>query len=316
MTPQPLFTEEEAPVPEESKAKTEEGKKYRKGKKIDIKDFENAERNTGFEILYPDPHNDERFVEVWHRAMGEDIDPEQVARMFEETLNPNGSDNVTVMFEVFNDDGIYVEYRDYVNDIKVDRLFGLDYDTGRAIADHQYFVIGGYEMRGKGLAKEFLRESMNLYEEIGIEEVHLDANVSMGSYAWARYGFLPRDGYEVDVSDELRGAIIDHYESEYNVPVSMLDNFRSNLELAERTGDDLTVEHLTQTIEEIENTGATDMMRLADYLPETPENLWAIADSVDGKGILNNIEWKGALDLSNQGQMVRFNRYVDRYPKR
>lgn len=73
------------------------------------------------------------------------------------------------------------------------------------------------ELRGQGICMRFLRNSFALYDEFGLEEVHLQAGLATGRWLWARVGFeftLPADcdrvrGWAVDVCgalgiDELR----------------------------------------------------------------------------------------------------------------
>lgn len=52
------------------------------------------------------------------------------------------------------------------------------------------------ELRGRGISLRFLRRSFGLYDELGLQEVHLQAGMGTGRWLWARVGFeftLPVD---------------------------------------------------------------------------------------------------------------------------
>ena len=53
---------------------------------------------------------------------------------------------------------------------------------------HSYFVLPGH-LQGKGISKSIFRELFSLYEDMGIDEVNLFANIYVGGYAWGKYGF-------------------------------------------------------------------------------------------------------------------------------
>jgi GNAT superfamily N-acetyltransferase len=45
------------------------------------------------------------------------------------------------------------------------------------------------EHQTRGLGKRMIAETFRLYSRLGVTEVNLQANIDIGSYAWARYGF-------------------------------------------------------------------------------------------------------------------------------
>src|SRR5690606_11256948 len=73
------------------------------------------------------------------------------------------------------------------------RTFRID-EHGRRVAHHYSFRVAASE-RGKGLGTTFLRNSMALYEAMGVERVDTTATSSsagdIGAYVWARFGFIP-----------------------------------------------------------------------------------------------------------------------------
>lgn len=50
--------------------------------------------------------------------------------------------------------------------------------------------------QGGGLVKQLFKSIMPLYEKMGIEKIHLHANIDRGAYAWGKYGFEYNDASE------------------------------------------------------------------------------------------------------------------------
>lgn len=61
--------------------------------------------------------------------------------------------------------------------------------------DHAYWTMsetGGNVAADKTSAgKKFFKASLDLYDHMGINKVEVHANIDVGGYAWARYGFVP-----------------------------------------------------------------------------------------------------------------------------
>ena len=58
------------------------------------------------------------------------------------------------------------------------------------VVEHSEFRLSK-ERQGNGTAKKVLASSIRLYEELGVDRIELNANIDVGGYAWARYGFTP-----------------------------------------------------------------------------------------------------------------------------
>lgn len=56
-------------------------------------------------------------------------------------------------------------------------------------AEHDYFVLESNH--GAGVGKDIFGAHLATYEKMGIEQIHVHANIDVGGYAWARYGFVP-----------------------------------------------------------------------------------------------------------------------------
>ena len=167
-------------------------------------------------------------------------------------------------------------------------------DDGRKVASHDSFEL----FRGKqgfGHAKDILGSQVKLWQNIGVDQVNLEANVDIGGYAWAKYGFLPGNNMWKDLSRQVGNRIV---EAGYK---GMVD--------------------------------ATSM-RLFDKVIKNPDPraIWALADMTSpinynpvghklvgvynpklntlGKYALANTHWLGSLDLKHPEQMGRFNAYI------
>ena len=135
--------------------------------------------------------------------------------------------------------------------------------------DHSYFQIVKDE-QGFSAGKDVLRGSVELYEKIGIKEVTLNANIDVGGYAWAKYGFAP--------TDDTMGEIIDRFRKSAN----------ANLSIPEKE--------------------LPALMKILE--PRNRDAFWALSDSKWGKEVMLGSNWNGKLDLKDAASMKRFNAYV------
>jgi predicted ABC-type ATPase len=69
------------------------------------------------------------------------------------------------------------------------RRFSLK--DGKVVVGHDLLTATS-AMRGTGIVPRFFRNSMDFYRSIGVETIEIDAALSAGGYAWARYGFVPK----------------------------------------------------------------------------------------------------------------------------
>lgn len=138
---------------------------------------------------------------------------------------------------------------------------------------HAYFRAGN---RGEGSGKAFFRTSMGEYIAAGVKSVKVSANLDVGGYAWARFGYLPADQ---DAWDGLRTGL--------------------KRRLSSMSG--------------VDEAAKAAMTRILDN-PDR-RGLWAVADASYngrklGKELLLGTSWSGRIDLSNDEQMRRFTSYV------
>lgn len=75
--------------------------------------------------------------------------------------------------------------------------FSRDIDLDRNLVYHSSFVVQP-GTRNAGVGKTLFNNMLDLYDHLGIEKVKVSAGLSVGGYAWARFGFSPnRDDWQV-----------------------------------------------------------------------------------------------------------------------
>lgn len=166
---------------------------------------------------------------------------------------------------------------------RMDREFRFPPDSPPEV-HHNMFELDS-SAQGHGIAKDLLANSMQLYDRAGIGRIHLTAGLDVGGYAWAKYGFLPKD------SQATRGL--------FSRIKQKLDGLRG---ISEPTRE--VVRRLLKSGE--------------------PRALWAIAD-LDGvtaerrgerlplgKALLLGTCWKGVMNLDDPQARERFHNYISR----
>lgn len=156
---------------------------------------------------------------------------------------------------------------------------------GPAVAYHRLFELDG-QCQGRGISKDLLANSIKLYDQAGIQKVTLQAALSVGGYAWAKYGFKPNPG-------------------------------RETAQLFETVKDRL--EDMGEAVPRPVRTVVQRLLAKGD-----PKAIWAISD-LDGvtvrrgnkelplgKALLLGTAWKGALELQDREARARFDQYIHR----
>jgi hypothetical protein len=151
------------------------------------------------------------------------------------------------------------------------RRFSVD-QNGETSVYHAFFRAG---RTGGGGGKQFFRTAMGEYIAAGVKHVDVSANIDVGGYAWARYGYLPKA------------------QSDW-------DHLRSNLKAKlERMNVPAPVK--TAALKVLNNSDKKSLWALADM---------KVGDTPIGKNLLMNSSWSGRIDTSNRVQMQRFTAYV------
>lgn len=172
-------------------------------------------KNKGWRVNFGDDTDsitEKEMVELYKKIMGE-FDLQEYGNEIEEALNKQGikiTDKVfalrskTAQIMQISSDGTTAIHR------------GIHYDpsTGQRNVSHQILKIKE-ELQGKGLSRELLKVMYKQYKKAGVKEIVLTANMEVGGYAWAKYGFhVPKDEIDlVTVSRNVKGfqQITDKY---------------------------------------------------------------------------------------------------------
>lgn len=141
---------------------------------------------------------------------------------------------------------------------------------------HGYFVIQP-QYEGKDFAKQLFANSVDMYDHLGVEKIDVHANLSVGGYAWARYGFVPSQSSWDNVRDEIKESLYNN--SNYSADVKAQIRLIANI--------------------------------------EDPKAIWLMAALKDkdnksvGWSLLSDTDWDGHLNLSDRENYSVMKAYLD-----
>lgn len=160
----------------------------------------------------------------------------------------------------------------------IERVIGGD------IAHHDYLRVDD-ATRGGGFVKQMTANQIDLYRKMGIAQVDLYANVDVGGYAWAKYGWLPTPQKWRDFSWSLG--------TRYRLLAPHLDaDTRAVVEAF------------------LNNPDPHAIWGLSDIPTPWQHPDWGRKIDTVGKAMLTGNNWDGSLLLNDPRQMTRFNDYV------
>ncbi|QIK58819.1 hypothetical protein G7050_02750 [Dysgonomonas sp. HDW5A] len=152
------------------------------------------------------------------------------------------------------------------NDFSLKRFFQKDvvfHDTLKLPED----------LQGKGVSKELLQAMYKQYQNAGIKEIRIQANMDVGGYAWAKYGFSAK-------------------ASEYN---------------------DITHwAHVMHNNQRITKTDFNDFNKWIEQYKGANIPMHELASKPYGKKILLSSDWSGTIDLTDAKQKEVFEKYLFR----
>ena len=137
-------------------------------------------------------------------------------------------------------------------------------------------------MQGEGIGKNLLRAELEQYEKLGVDKVKLFANIDVGGYAWAKYGYTLDEDSASYFHSMIQGRL-------------------------ENIGADQAVKDLVKdVIDKRTKDGKLD-----------GKVIWDIADLKQGDHKLgaeillgDDIGWEGELDLHDPETMARVRKYI------
>jgi hypothetical protein len=154
---------------------------------------------------------------------------------------------------------------------------------------HSYFEAGdtGAES-GKGL----FRTSMGAYRALGVKTVTVSANIDVGGYAWARFGYKPKTQ---GIWDSLRSS------AKYSLDIMKGNGFNKQTHGRTTRFNPLTDAEYHTVKRILENPDPTKLWDLADC---------KVGGKEVGKALLLGTGWGGIIDLADKATMKRFTNYV------
>lgn len=129
------------------------------------------------------------------------------------------------------------------------------------------------DLQGKGIAKELLQSMYKQYQNAGIKEIVLQANITVGGYSWAKYGFSAKASEYNEITHWAQVMI-------NNERISKIDFEDFNKWIGQYKGQNIPIHEL--------------------------------ANKTYGKKILLGSDWLGYLDLTDEKQRKVFEKYLFR----
>lgn len=165
-------------------------------------------------------------------------------------------------------------------------LCGREFYPAEKRVEHDIFFLG-LDEQGKGRAKKILADQVELYHDLGYEKITLEANVDLGAYAWAKYGFTPTQEEWDD------GAIKGHLRQRLKMMKGLTDEHKAAIQKLIASDD-------PQSIWALSDITARVQVRMEGVAPEIAA----------GKALLINQTWAGELKFSDRTAMERLSGYI------
>src|SRR5262245_23987669 len=179
------------------------------GKEIEIGDFakDNVEVRISGAGSNPSPKQQADFVKVWNETIGED--PGEFKNEF-----LGGVPATMKLYHTYKEDegGEVIENLMEISGKLQDdqgNMIGsytrtIDLMAGTASSDFFELKKG---QTGKDIGKKILAANVEMYKKLGINEVEVHANIDVGGYAWAKYGYVPDDTSWSNIQDLIREKV-------------------------------------------------------------------------------------------------------------
>lgn len=96
-----------------------------------------------------------------------------------------GITDISCTMRTSPDGGVHLSWRG--NGVELKRAFRID-DNGAKYVDHELFQLDR-QLQGKGVSRQVFKALYEQYRVAGVERMEVYANIDVGGYTWARYGF-------------------------------------------------------------------------------------------------------------------------------
>lgn len=158
----------------------------------------------------------------------------------------------------------------------------------RNYVSHDYFRVPPIA-QASGIATSVLRNQFELYRKMGLDFVDLHANLEVGGYAWAKYGFSPRERDWVDVANRAGQIAINEVRAGRMSPAMARDVHRI-----------------------LTNRDPRSIWNLSDIEAKSPYVLDNGKPEKWGQFLLAGSDWFGKFDLKDPSALSRFDAYVSK----
>jgi len=153
---------------------------------------------------------------------------------------------------------------------RVVREFSTDSVTGALEVMHVHFDLDK-NIQGSGIGRAVLGNMMAVYQRAGVTAIKLHAGLTVGGYAWAKYGFTPTQ--------------------------KSWDSLRSDMKTPWA--------HDEKVSAVLANSDPKGIWKIADSKTPTSNG-----ENTVGKSALMGKGWRGELRLDDKSAMSRFNKYL------
>lgn len=159
-----------------------------------------AKDNVGIDAeTRSNPDKEKKFIDTWNEHVGEA--PAEFKKDFLGGLA--GSMNIH-----YDDSNDTLSFRGYLKDKDGDNIGEytreIDFKNNKAVSS--YFKLKEGEQHSN-IGKTMLKANVAMYQQMGLDSVDVHANIDIGGYAWARYGYVPTRSYWRSLSSDLDDKI-------------------------------------------------------------------------------------------------------------
>lgn len=205
-------------------------------------------------------------IEEWRRSPVNGLNPDDLLSPIAVRANKIGSNVTRYRIDVKSESRASIRMEG--DGWECSRMFYRDRD-GTTYVEHSLFEVDA-QYQGKGLSKAVLRAFYEQYRAIGIDRMEVHANIDVGGYTWARYGFQANSRSDV----------------QYAINWNQLNPTQQG--------------YIRKMIEDWYSTRPDD----------SPFPIKKIADLTYGRTALLGRDWFGTIDLRDASQREVFERYL------
>lgn len=163
---------------------------------------------------------------------------------------------------------------------------------------HSYFEVDAAH-RNSDIGKQFFNNLLEMYDRWDVKKITVGANIDVGGYAWARYGFLP----DQDNWNLMRTQYREFMDmTEDMAAIRGPDNYAKWKFLHKMKG-----KPKSDLLKILGNSNPKSMWSLADWSYEIPGLKYKV-----GKSMLLGDTWHGTVTLGETESYMRMMRYIEK----